>query len=265
MDTPYQASPDVWVLPTTLPIPGAGSLVTNAFVILSEEPVLVDTGIGVDSGDFMDALDSILPMDHLRWIWLTHDDADHIGSIQSVMELAPQARLVAHAFSALRMASWWPVPLERVNALVVGERLHVGDRTLTAVRPPLYDNPMSTGIYDDKTGTLFSVDAFGAILPEVTQDAADIPEADLSQGMIDWAAFDSPWTQLVDGGKFALALKEVERLAPSRILSSHLPPASASIDRLVAVLKAVPDAEPFLPPDQVTFEQMIAAMPHPNH
>lgn len=52
MDTPYQASPDVWVLPTTLPIPGAGNLVTNAFVIMSEEPVLVDTGIGVDSGEF---------------------------------------------------------------------------------------------------------------------------------------------------------------------------------------------------------------------
>ena len=39
-------------------------------------------------------------------MWLTHDDADHTGSIQRVLELAPNARLLTHAFSALRMASW---------------------------------------------------------------------------------------------------------------------------------------------------------------
>ena len=36
----------------------------------------------------------------LKWVWLTHDDADHTGSIRRVMELAPNARLVTNAFSA---------------------------------------------------------------------------------------------------------------------------------------------------------------------
>ena len=30
------------------------------------------------------------------------------------MELAPNAKLVTHGFSALRMGTWWPVPMERV-------------------------------------------------------------------------------------------------------------------------------------------------------
>ena len=81
----------------------------------------------------------------LKWVWLTHDDADHTGSIQRVMELAPNAKLVTNAFSALRMGTWWPVPMERVHAIRFGDELHVGDRTLTAVAPPLYDNPHVDG------------------------------------------------------------------------------------------------------------------------
>ncbi|MBW3645891.1 MAG: MBL fold metallo-hydrolase, partial [Actinobacteria bacterium] len=202
MDAPYQAAPDVHVLPTTLPLPGLGVLPINAYVLLAEEPVLIDTGIGPDVDEFVDALSSIIDPRALRWVWLTHDDADHTGSIRRVFELAPHARLVTHAFSALRMSSWWPVPLDRVHAIRVGDRLSVGDRTLRAVAPPLYDNPMSTGLLDEATGSLFSVDSFGAILPEATQDAAEVPHEALAGGMRAWATADSPWAHLLDRQRF---------------------------------------------------------------
>lgn len=145
------------------------------------------------------------------------------------MERAPKARLLTHGFAALRMSTWWPVPLRRVHALNVGARIDVGDRLLRAVRPPLFDNPMSIGLLDERTGSLFSVDAFGAILPAPVQDAADVAEEALSVGMTMWAADDSPWVHLVDRAKFGTALREVETLEPSRVLSSHLPAASGSV------------------------------------
>ena len=37
MDAPYQAAPDVHVLPTNLPIPGVGVLPINAYVLGAEE------------------------------------------------------------------------------------------------------------------------------------------------------------------------------------------------------------------------------------
>jgi glyoxylase-like metal-dependent hydrolase (beta-lactamase superfamily II) len=46
----------------------------------AEEPVLIDTGVGVEGPDFLAALESIIAPEELRWIWLTHDDADHTGS-----------------------------------------------------------------------------------------------------------------------------------------------------------------------------------------
>ena len=261
MDAPYQATPDVHVLPANLPIPGAGVLPINAYVLTATEPVLIDTGLGMDRGQFLDAVSSIVDLDALRWVWLTHDDADHTGNIQQVMEAAPNARLVTHAMAALRMASWWPVPLERVHAIRPGDRLPVGDRTLRAVAPPLFDNPMSIGVLDEATGSLFSVDSFGALLPEATEDAAEVPEEALAFGMRAWATTDSPWAHLVERASFSDVLGRVRQLQPTRILSSHLPAASGtSLERFLSVLETVPDAEPFIPPNQEQFAQMVQAM-----
>ena len=46
MDSPYQGSADVHVLPTNLTLPGVGVLPINAYLIMAEEPVLIDSGIG---------------------------------------------------------------------------------------------------------------------------------------------------------------------------------------------------------------------------
>ena len=116
MDKPYQADEDVWVLPTHLSVPAVGVIPINAFLILAREPVLVDTGIRVDSEEFLTALKSLIDPQELRWVWLTHDDLDHTGSIEEVLSLAPEARLATHALSALRMTTAWNVPMNRVYA-----------------------------------------------------------------------------------------------------------------------------------------------------
>ena len=261
MDAPYQASSDVHVFPANLGIPGVGVLPINAFLLMAEEPVLVDTGIGMDTADFLDAVSSVVPFDEIKWVWLTHDDADHTGSIQRVMELAPNATLVCHGLAALRMSTWWPVPLHRVHAMRFGDELHVGDRTLTAVAPPLFDNPMSTGLLDQSTGALFTVDAFGALLPEATQSADDVPPEALAGGMVGWALSDSPWVHVTDKVKFGAVLERVRKIQPSRIFSSHLPAASgSSMDDFIKILEMVPDAEDQAPPSAEEFGMMIEAM-----
>jgi glyoxylase-like metal-dependent hydrolase (beta-lactamase superfamily II) len=264
MDAPYQAAPDVHVLPSHLPIPGAGVLPINAYVLLGEEPVLIDTGLGIFGEQFLDAVSSIVGLPAIRWVWLTHDDADHTGSIQAVLEAAPNARLVTHGMNALRMSSWWRVPLERTFAIRPGDRLPIGDRTLRAVAPPLFDNPMSVGLLDEATGSLFSVDSFGALLPEATQDAAEVPADALAGGMRAWASADSPWSHIVDRARFAQVLDGVRRLQPTRIFSSHLPAASGtSLDRFLGILESVPDAEPIPAPSHEEFTLMLQAMAPP--
>jgi flavorubredoxin len=181
---PYQAGPDIDVLPAYFPIPSMGFLAVNAFVIKAKEPVLVDTGMGIESEEFMKALESIIDPQDLRWVWLTHDDADHTGNLQKILEAAPRARLAANSLAVLRMSTAWPVPMHRVYWLNSGDSINVGDRRLTAFRPPLFDNPTTIGIHDNKSEVFFSADCFGAIIPSPAQNADDIPEVDLAQGMI---------------------------------------------------------------------------------
>ena len=56
MDAPYHAAPDVHVLPANLTLPGVGVLPANAYLLMAEEPVLIDTGIRVDTEDFIAAV-----------------------------------------------------------------------------------------------------------------------------------------------------------------------------------------------------------------
>jgi hypothetical protein len=133
------------------------------------------------------------------------------------------------------MNGGWAVPLERVHVVAPGDSVNVGDRELAAIKPVLFDNPMSVGIYDASSGALFWVDACGAILPRESKDAAEFSEDELRQGILAWESFDSPWVALAEGEKFVKLLGGVRTLAPELILSSHLPPARGMTDQLLDV------------------------------
>jgi flavorubredoxin len=251
---------DIAVLPAHFPIPGTGFLPVNAFVIKAKEPVLVDTGVGIDRDEFMKALESIIDPQDLRWVWLTHDDADHTGNIQKVLEAAPSARLAANSLAVLRMSTAWPVPMHRVYWLNSGDSIRVGDRKLTAIRPPLFDNPTTIGIYDNKSEAFFSADCFGAIIPSPTQNADDITEGDLAQGMINWASADSPWAHMVEPSEFGRALERIRQIAPKMIFSAHLPPARGKTEQLLELAARVPASTPFVAPNQTALEPILAHM-----
>ncbi len=260
MDKPHQAMSDIEVLPAHFPIPGMGFLPVNAFVIKAREPVLVDTGMGIESEEFMKALSSIIDPQDLRWVWITHDDVDHTGNIQKVLEASPSARLAANSLAVLRMSTAWPVPMHRVYWLNSGDSLRVGDRELTAVRPPLFDNPTTICVYDNKSEAFFSADFFGAIIPSPAQNVADITEEDLAKGVISWASADSPWVHMVNPAGFIKALDRIRQIGPKTIFSAHLPPAQGKTEQLLELLAEVPTSTPFVTPDQVALEQILAQM-----
>jgi len=260
MDKPHRLLPDIEVLPAHFPIPQIGFLPINAFVIKAKEPVLIDSGIGIDSDEFMKALKSVIDPKDLRWIWLTHDDADHTGSLRRVLEAAPRARLAAFSLAVLRLSTVRPLPMERVYWLNPGESIEVGDRRLTAVRPPLFDNPTTIGVYDSKSEAFFSADCFGGLIASPAQNIDEIDKEDLALGMTNWASADSPWAHMVEPARFSRTLDEIRRLAPKAIFSAHLPSALGDIDRLLGTLAQLPASIPFVTPNQAALVQMMAQM-----
>ncbi len=261
MITTYKAAPDIDVLTSSFPVPGFGLIPINAFVLHAAEPVLVDTGAVVESEDFMTAPRSVIDPADLRWIWLTHTDFDHIGSLHRLLAENPQIRVITTFLGVGIMGLSAPLPMDRVHLVNPGQTISVGDRTLTAVKPPAFDNPITTGLHDDRSRALFSADCFGALLADVPQSAEDLSDDELHQGQVFWATVDSPWLHAVDRAFLAKSLNEIRELHPTLVLSSHLPAASgASLERLLSSLEAVPAAPPFVGPDQAALEQMLGAM-----
>ena len=261
MFTSYRAAPDIEVLTSNFPIPGYGLVPINAFVIKGSEPILVDTGSAIESKEFLSALRSVIDPEDLKWIWLTHTDLDHIGSLHQLLAENPQIRVITTFLGVGIMSLSAPLPMDRVYLVNPGQKITVGDRTLTAVKPPAFDNPSTTGFYDDKSGVFFSSDCFGALLSEVPRNAADLSDKDLREGQLFWAVLDAPWLHKVDRSAFAGELDGIRRMAPKMVLSSHLPAASGDmIERLLASLAAAPTTQPFVGPDQAALEQMLKQM-----
>jgi flavorubredoxin len=260
MDNPYKATQDIHVLSSYFPIPGLGIVPVNAFLIKAREPVLVDTGLVPESQEFMQALRSLIDPHDLKWLWLTHTDQDHIGSLHRLLDEVPHLRVITTFRGVGKMSLFAPLPMDRVYLLNPGQSIDVGDRVLTAVRPPSFDAPETTGLFDSRSGAFFSSDCFGAVLSSPAQDAADIPQKDLTEGQTLWATVDAPWLHYVDRATFAGALKTVREMSASIVLSSHLPAARGMNEQLLKTLAAVPDASAFEGPDQRQLEVMLAEM-----
>jgi flavorubredoxin len=265
MTSCFTATPGVDVITTTAEIPGLGALAINAFVLHGAEPVLVDTGTVAGAPEFMYALESVINPAELRWIWLTHTDFDHIGSLAALLDAHPTLRVMTSFLGVGIMGlSSTPLPMDRVHLINPGQSVTVGGRRLTAVKPPIFDNPITTGFLDDRTGVLFSSDCFGALLPAVPEDAADLDTGTLQAGQVRWATIDSPWVHEVDRDAFGHSLDTIRALEPKMVCSSHLPPApGAMLDLFVDSLAKAPDADRFVGPDQAALEMMLAGLGAP--
>jgi glyoxylase-like metal-dependent hydrolase (beta-lactamase superfamily II) len=250
---------DVDVITTAYPLPGYGFVPINAYLLHAREAVLVDTGPGVLSGAYLDALRSRIALEEIRWIWLTHADPDHVGCLREVLALAPHATLVTTFLGLGKLGLSGAIPPTRVHLLNPGQELDVGDRRLLALKPPTFDAPETTALYDEKTDTLFSSDCFGAILTAVPELASAIDPAVLADGVVIWATVDAPWLSLITGQVFDNELSRLRALAPRWVLSSHLPPAEGMLDGLLDHLAHARSAPPFVGPDQSALERMLAA------
>lgn len=258
----HKVRPDISVLNDSIEVPGIGYLPVNAFVLLASQPVVIDTGLGLPDRNFLEVLGSVLDPADVRWLWLTHPDRDHTGGIFDLLAAAPKARVVTTFLSAGLMSCERPLPLDRLYLINPGQTLNVGDRTLTAFRPPLFDNPATVGLFDDRSGVCFSSDCFGGPMPSAETAHADdvgaIGVEELRAAQLLWATVDSPWVHNVDVEKFLSTFQLLRDREPPLVLSTHLPPAPGITASMIDTLGSAAGQPAFVGPDQAALEEMLA-------
>jgi glyoxylase-like metal-dependent hydrolase (beta-lactamase superfamily II) len=253
---------DVTSFTDCAPIPTVGFLPVNAYLVHAEQPLLVDTGMRVSSPMLLEALWSAIDPSDLRWIYLTHPDRDHTGSLQAVLDTAPNARIVTTFLGMGILGLDFDIPPERMYLLNPGQTLHLGDRSIRAFRPPAYDSPATTGFVDTSTGTCFSSDCFGAPMEEealvYSRDIREIPADHLRTAQQLWSTVDSPWVISADATTFRSSVATLASAAAPLVLSSHLPPARDALATLSDTLCGVVGSQPYVGPDHQALEALLA-------
>lgn len=261
MDTPFSPTPDLVVLPSSEPVPGLGVLPVNSFLIRGSEPILVDAGIATERAAFLDALDTVLDPRDLRWILLTHEDADHAGALEVLMDRAPQATLVTNLLGMAKLGSSMRLAPERVRLVRPGSMLKLGRFAFEVHRPPMYDSPATLAFLEATRGWLFASDALAAFIPAAVERADEVAPSVLAEGMSLACRMNSPWLATADRIVYKAQVDAFAALRPTWTFGSHLPPAEAKVFHTLCTRAADLPAEGEVPlPDQAAFEMMMASL-----
>ena len=260
---PTRVDTDTWVIHQVQHALGAPlSVYLNSMVIAGAEPVIIDTGSLNNRDQWLEDAFGIVDPADVRWVFLSHDDADHTGNLGPVMEACPNATLVCSWALVERFSNAFGFPLQRCRWLNDGEALDLADRRILAVRPPVYDSPATRGFLDERSGIYWAVDAFATPCPsEPVPAVADLDPGFWAEGMAMFIHHAlAPWVGIVDRQRYAAEIDRVRAMGITAIATAHSPLITpASVEDAFALLRRLPDVPAPPVPDQATLDLALAA------
>jgi flavorubredoxin len=264
VNTPYRVAPDTYVIPELVGGPPGTYVAMNSMVITGAEPVIVDTGNELSRTEWMNAAFSIVDPADVRWVFLSHDDHDHIGNLTAVLDACPRATLVTNWFTVERIHRAMEVPLERMRWVNPGESFDAGDRKLVAIRPPIFDSPTTRGLYDASTGVYWAADCFASLLPGAVTETDDVPDELWRESLTFFAQMVSPWVHLTDPARFTPTVDAIADLDVTTIAGGHMarlrgPRISEALD----LLRELPESPVPALPGQADLDTLLLAATQP--
>ena len=144
------------------PIPRGVSY--NAYVVLDEKTVLLDTVDHSVSPIFFENLAHVLNGRKLDYLIVNHMEPDHAATIEAVVLRYPEVTLVCNKKTAQMMKNFFSFDVDsRVHLVAEMDTLCTGKHTFAFVMAPMVHWPEVMVTYDATTKTLFAADAFGTV------------------------------------------------------------------------------------------------------
>lgn len=133
----------------------------NAYAVRGTEGVaLFETVKEKFFDEYLANLKEVCSLDEVRYIVVDHTEPDHSGSLEKLLELAPNATVVGSATALTFLKEIVNRPFAS-RAVKDGETIDLGGRTLTFLSVPFLHWPDSMYTYIPELGALFTVDSFG--------------------------------------------------------------------------------------------------------
>ena len=252
--SPVPVAPETFLIPNLAAAGPDVFVPVNSLLIRGEEPIIVDTGAPVHRERWLQAVFSLVDPEDVRWVFLSHDDGDHTGSLHQVLEACPAATLVTNFFATERLNLERELPLERLIWREPTETFEAGDRRLRLLIPPIFDGPTTRGLFDERTGVLWSVDSFAALTTGAVHHVEEVPQDLYQESFAMFNSLVSPWHQWLDPVAYNRHVDTVEALRPGAVASAHGPilrggaihDAFDGVRALAGRPRAVPPGQPLL-------------------
>jgi len=191
----------IYRINTPVAIPGAGAFSFNQYLLVDDAPLLFHTGQRQLFSLVSEAIRAVMPLEKLRYVGLSHFEADECGALNSFLAAAPQAVPVCSQVAA--MVSINDFADRAPQALADGGELSLGRHTVRWFDTPHMPHSWECGLMMDMTTrTFFCGDLF------------------------------------TQGGKGETALTESDILGPSEAFRgpmdyyAHAPQTTATLERL---------------------------------
>ncbi|MGD2136948.1 MAG: MBL fold metallo-hydrolase [Gammaproteobacteria bacterium] len=170
----HEVADRIYRISTPVQFEGGSGFSFNQYLIEDDEPLLFHTGPRKMFPLVREAVASILPADHLRYIAFSHVEADECGALNEWLAVAPQSLPLCGTVAA--MVSINDLADRAPRALADGESVSLGRHTVRWLDAPHLPHAWDCGFMsEDETRSLLCGDLFtqgGADLPPVTE--ADI-------------------------------------------------------------------------------------------
>ena len=151
----------------------------NAYLVLDEKTVLLDTVDRSIGPRFFENLDHLLGERTLDYLVVNHMEPDHCATMSELVQRHPEVKIVGNARTIAMIRQFFNFDIEnRVIEVKEGDKLCSGQHTFAFVMAPMVHWPETMVTYDTSSQTLYSADAFGtfgAINGNLFADEVDFP------------------------------------------------------------------------------------------
>ena len=134
----------------------------NSYLILDEKTAVMDTVDGLVQDKYLENVKKELGGRPLDYIVVQHLEPDHSGSLEALVTLYPEAKVVLSAKAKSMAQNFLDTDItERTVVVGEGDKLCLGSHTLNFVTAPMVHWPEVILSYEESEKVLFAADAFG--------------------------------------------------------------------------------------------------------
>jgi len=209
----HEIAAGIFRINTPLALPGEVGFSFNQYLIVDDAPLLFHTGLRRLFPLVSEAIRAVMPLERLRYVGLSHFEADECGALNDFLRVAPQAVPVCGQVAALVSVNDYADRGPR--GLADGEELALGSHTIKWFDTPHVPHAWECGLMlDTTTRTFFCGDLF-------TQGGAGdvaLTEADILGPS---EAFRQPMDYFAHAPQTRLTLERLAREAPTTLACMH--------------------------------------------